>query len=84
MGSFLLISPPKAAKVREDFKFEVRPEAGWISSIRLEALPHAKHGGSIVRGNGQSAMVQLSAALRGDKKKETPLAIAEGRSRPEG
>ena len=47
---------------------------GWITSLRLEALPHEKHGSNIFRGNNKSATVHLSASIkRAGEKKETKL-----------
>ncbi|HEY0548772.1 MAG TPA: PSD1 and planctomycete cytochrome C domain-containing protein [Verrucomicrobiae bacterium] len=50
--------------------------AGFLAALRLEAIPHEKHGGSVFRGNKGSATVQLSASLkRAGEKKETKLAF---------
>jgi len=52
----------------------VRLSAGTVAAIRLELIPHEKHGGSIFRGNKGSATIQLSAAWRrAGEKKETKL-----------
>ena len=39
-------------------------EAGPIAAIRVELLPHEKHGGSIIRGGGGQSWVTLAAKLR--------------------
>ncbi len=49
---------------------------GSVAALRLEALPHEKHGGTVFRGNKGAATIQLSASLkRAGEKKETKLAF---------
>jgi hypothetical protein len=49
---------------------------GPVASLRLEAIPHEKHGGTVFRGNKGTATIQLSASLkRAGEKKETKLAF---------
>ncbi|AGA31013.1 PSD1 and planctomycete cytochrome C domain-containing protein [Singulisphaera acidiphila] len=79
-GSFLLSHPAKTKtkqKEKDDFTFRLQPPHGWIASIRLEALPHARYGGSIVRGSSESTTIQLTAKLKSAKTgKETALTFA--------
>ena len=49
---------------------------GSVAALRLEAIPHEKHGGTVFRGNKGAATIQLSASLkRAGEKKETKLAF---------
>ncbi len=49
---------------------------GTVAALRVELLPHAKHGGSVFRGNKSAANVQLSASLRrAAEKTETKLSF---------
>jgi hypothetical protein len=49
---------------------------GSIAAIRLELIPHEKHGGSVFRGGKTSGNIQLSASLkRAGDRKETKLAF---------
>lgn len=41
----------------------LRLQPGWLASIRLELLPHEKHGGSILREEARSGLVQVNATL---------------------
>jgi hypothetical protein len=64
------------AKSKDSPPLSMKLPGGWVSALRLEALPHEKHGGTILRGNNKSAGVQLSATLkRAGEKKETKLAF---------
>ena len=67
-GSILLTSP---AGQNDRLEFEL--PAGPIAAVRLEALPDANHGDSIVRG-AASTTVTLSAALQSGGKAQ-PLAF---------
>ncbi|HTD65615.1 MAG TPA: DUF1549 domain-containing protein, partial [Candidatus Limnocylindria bacterium] len=50
--------------------------AGGLAAIRMELIPHEKHGGTVFRGNKAGANVQFSASLkRAGEKKETRLAF---------
>ncbi|WP_406693926.1 DUF1553 domain-containing protein [Singulisphaera sp. Ch08] len=82
-GSFLLRGAAANGKrkankePKNDFVFRLKPSSGWLASIRLEALPHAKHGGSIVRGAAESTTIQVGAKLKsGTTGKETALGFA--------
>ncbi|MDB5321745.1 MAG: Protein of unknown function (DUF1553)/Protein of unknown function (DUF1549)/Planctomycete [Phycisphaerales bacterium] len=49
-------------KKGDDQQISLTLPAGWISAIRLEALPHAKHKNSFSRDGGKSPTVTLAAA----------------------
>ncbi len=66
----VVVTKPNEPKPGEERKLEFTLEAGRIASIRLEALPHPKHSGKIVRGSGSSASIRLSATLRRDDAKK--------------
>ena len=52
----------------------LRLNEGSIAALRLELIPHEKHGGTVFRGNKGAATIQLSASLkRAGEKKETKL-----------
>jgi hypothetical protein len=72
-GTFLIAG--KAAK-GDQRKFLIKPEPGWLASIRLEVLPHEAHKGKVTRDGAEGALIELSAAIRGAATdKETPLAF---------
>ncbi|SIO22966.1 Planctomycete cytochrome C [Singulisphaera sp. GP187] len=81
-GSFLLSGSAKEKaktnkKVKDDFGFRLKPGPGWLASIRLEVLPHASYGGSIVRGGAETTTIQLTAKVKSAKTgKETGLTFA--------
>jgi hypothetical protein len=52
------------AKAKATTTIRLEPRAGWISSIRLELLPHDAHGGKITREGANGSTVQLSASLK--------------------
>ncbi|MHB8521140.1 MAG: PSD1 and planctomycete cytochrome C domain-containing protein [Limisphaerales bacterium] len=56
----VLLTGARVDRTRLDFQ----PAPGWLSAIRLELLPHAKHDGHILRGDGESTYVTLTAALK--------------------
>ena len=66
-GSVLLGDPALVAddsKLGSDWVFRFRPGLRWLSRIRLELLPHAAHGGKIVRGDSETTVVRVSASLK--------------------
>jgi len=67
-GSLLFGSKPDGNPI------SLKLSQGHVAAIRLELIPHEKHGGSVFRGNKTSGNVQLSASLkRTGEKKETKL-----------
>ena len=69
-GSFIFDGKPK-----DRVELDLEAPAGWIAAIRLELLPHEKHGGSVIRGGGADTTVKLSAALEDGAGKEKPLPV---------
>ena len=69
-GSFLL-----DGKAKDRVELDLEAPAGWLAAIRLELLPHEKHGGSVIRGGGAETTVKLSAALEDAAGKKKPLAV---------
>jgi hypothetical protein len=52
----------------------VKPAAAWVAALRVEALPHAAHGGSVFRTGTKPATMMLSATLhRGADGKTEPV-----------
>ena len=78
-GSVLLngsTSKPTRGRRGDSWSFRFKPGNLSIARIRLVLLPHATHGGKIIRGDGESASVRLAAAVRGGKTAaEKPLAF---------
>jgi hypothetical protein len=67
-GSLLFGSKPDGNAI------SLKLSEGSVAALRLEAIPHEKHGGSVFRANKGAATVQLSASLkRAGEKKETKL-----------
>ncbi len=69
-GSVLLndrATKPTRGRRGDSWTFGIKPGNLQVARIRLELLPHAAHGGKIVRGDGASASVRLSASVRGAK-----------------
>jgi hypothetical protein len=63
-----------AGNDKEEITLTVTPGQGWLAAVRLEVLPHARHGGRIVRGKAGAATLQLTARWRkAGEKKDTPL-----------
>jgi hypothetical protein len=62
-GSLLFARDMKAG---ENQPIELRPGAGWITSLRLEVLPHKIHNDTISRTSA-TPFVQLSASVKSDK-----------------
>jgi len=61
---------------RPSTPISLKLDAGWLSALRLEILPHEQHAGTIFRGDHKSAAVQISATLRrAGEKKETKIAF---------
>jgi hypothetical protein len=50
--------------------------SGWLAAIRLELIPHKKHGHSIVQGTNETTSIELRANLRRASGKETSLALS--------
>jgi len=72
-GSILLTGAPGAT---DRLEFEL--PAGPLSAIRIEALPHERHGNSILRGGGASASLQIAATLKsGGKERGLPFYAAD-------
>ena len=67
-GSVLLLDiakkPSREHRGGDSRSFRLTPGKLSVARIRLELLPHAAHGGSIVRGGAESASMRLSASLR--------------------
>jgi len=64
------------AAPQSGYLFVLKPEPGWVASVRLELLPHARHGGSILQGEAESSQVQLKAWVNSrEKNTRTPLVI---------
>jgi hypothetical protein len=59
-GSLLYSGEVKAGSAE---KFELELEAGWLASIRLEALPRPEHQGGLDRKGDGAPSIALSAAL---------------------
>jgi hypothetical protein len=68
-GSLLFSGKPASDKIA------VRVSAGWLAAIRLEVLPHEKHGGGILRDNGRSGLVQMTATLESAEGASSRLAF---------
>ncbi len=69
-GSLLFGTKP------DNHPITLRLTEGTLAAVRLELLPHEKHGGTLFRGNKTTANVQLSASLkRAGEKKETRLSF---------
>ncbi|HWN97003.1 MAG TPA: PSD1 and planctomycete cytochrome C domain-containing protein [Methylomirabilota bacterium] len=69
-GSLLFSTRP------DNNPISVKLNGGTIAALRLELLPHAKHGGGVFRGNRTAANIQFSASLqRAGEKKETKVAF---------
>ena len=75
----LLLDPAgQAARPKQvrAWTFRLKPGNLRVARIRLELLPHAAHGGKIVRDGVESASVKLSAAVRrANSAIEQPLAF---------
>jgi len=56
-GSLLYSGKPASDQVA------LRLAPGWLAAIRLELLPHEKHGGGILREHARSSLVQLAATV---------------------
>ena len=69
-GSFLF-----DGKAKDGAELDLEAPAGWLAAIRLELLPHEKHGGSVIRGGGAETTVKLSAALEDGAGKKKPLSV---------
>jgi hypothetical protein len=70
----------KARARRASHTFALKAEPGWLAAIRVEAVPRPEHGGTVVRGGGESALVQVSAAwkpARGGKTRPLGFAWAD-------
>jgi hypothetical protein len=67
-GSLLFGSKPDGNPI------SLKLSEGSIATLRMELIPHEKHGGTVFRGSKGAANVQLSASLkRAGEKKETKL-----------
>jgi hypothetical protein len=58
----LLVTAP--VKKGGTFKFTLTPEPTWVSSVKLELLPHERHGHRITRNNADQTSVQFSLKLQ--------------------
>lgn len=66
----------KTKSLKTASKFRWKPGSGWAASLRLEALPHPSHGGSIVRGGAESTTIQVEAWIKAASSgKLSPLAM---------
>jgi hypothetical protein len=64
------------AKKGDDQQIALTLAAGWLSAIRLEALPHPKHKNTFTRDGGKSPTVTLGAAyMPSGSKTESRLAF---------
>ena len=62
---------------KDEFVLELKPGRGWVAAVRLEALPHEKNGGRVVRGKAGGSTLSLSAAWRkSGQKKDQGLGFA--------
>ncbi len=69
-GAVLLTGDAKTLKLRLPLA------TGPVAALRVELLPHAQHGGSIIRGGSGQSWVTLAAKLqRGADSTEQPLAF---------
>lgn len=62
-----------AAKAKGNPAFITKLPAGWLASLRVDLLPHARFGGRIIRGGKEATPLVLTAELRHAGGKATTL-----------
>jgi hypothetical protein len=60
-----------AGKPGDAVQVKLPLKAGWLAALRLELLPDEQHGGSILRGGGETTSLTLSASLQREGSAET-------------
>ncbi len=74
-GSLLVSAKPKKG---DSLPIHLRPGAGWVASLRVEALPHETHNGLITRNGADTAAISLTASLnKGGKSSKLAFSWAD-------